>query len=44
MGFLMNPFISSKGKNSISHPAMINNHFGNTPMFGTIEKMLRVEK
>jgi hypothetical protein len=25
-------------------PTMINNHFGNTPIFGTIEKMLRVEK
>src|SRR5918995_2364125 len=25
-------------------PAMINNHFGNTPIFGTIEKQLRVEK
>jgi hypothetical protein len=25
-------------------PAVINNHFGNTPIFGTIEKQLRVEK
>jgi hypothetical protein len=25
-------------------PAMINNHFGNTPIFGTIEKLLSVEK
>ena len=25
-------------------PAMINNHFGNTPIFGTIEKQLSVEK
>jgi hypothetical protein len=25
-------------------PAMINNHFGNTPIFGTIEKLLKVEK
>jgi hypothetical protein len=25
-------------------PAMIDNHFGNTPIFGTIEKLLRVEK
>ena len=25
-------------------PAMINNHFGTTPIFGTIEKQLRVEK
>jgi predicted extracellular nuclease len=25
-------------------PAMINNHFGNTPIFGTIEKLLRAEK
>ena len=25
-------------------PTMINNHFGNTPIFGTIEKQLRVEK
>ena len=25
-------------------PAMINNHFGNTPVFGTIEKLLTVDK
>ena len=25
-------------------PTMINNHFGNTPIFGTIEKLLRAEK
>jgi hypothetical protein len=25
-------------------PAMIDNHFGNTPIFGTIEKLLKVEK
>jgi hypothetical protein len=25
-------------------PAMIDNHFGNTPIFGTIEKLLNVEK
>ena len=25
-------------------PAMTNNHFGNTPIFGTIEKLLKVEK
>ena len=25
-------------------PTMINNHFGNTPIFGTIEKQLRVKK
>jgi hypothetical protein len=25
-------------------PALINNHFGNTPIFGTIDKLLRVEK
>jgi hypothetical protein len=25
-------------------PTMINNHFGNTPIFGTIEKLLSVEK
>jgi hypothetical protein len=25
-------------------PTMINNHFGNTPIFGTIEKLLTVEK
>ena len=25
-------------------PTMIDNHFGNTPIFGTIEKQLRVEK
>jgi hypothetical protein len=25
-------------------PTMVNNHFGNTPLFGTIEKLLRVEK
>jgi hypothetical protein len=25
-------------------PAMINNHFGDTPIFGTIEKLLEVEK
>jgi len=25
-------------------PTMINNHFGNTPIFGTIEKQLSVEK
>src|ERR671914_797149 len=25
-------------------PTMINNHFGNTPIFGTIEKQLRVEE
>jgi hypothetical protein len=25
-------------------PTMINNHFGNTPIFGTIEKLLRIEK
>jgi hypothetical protein len=27
-----------------AEPAMINNHFGNTPIFGTIEKLLTVEK
>jgi hypothetical protein len=27
-----------------AEPAMINNHFGNTPIFGTIEKPLTVEK
>jgi hypothetical protein len=25
-------------------PTMIDNHFGNTPLFGTIEKLLKVEK
>jgi hypothetical protein len=25
-------------------PAMTNNHFGDTPIFGTIEKLLTVEK
>jgi hypothetical protein len=25
-------------------PAKVNNHFGNTPVFGTIEKLVRVEK
>jgi phosphate-selective porin len=25
-------------------PTMVNNHFGNTPIFGTIEKLLKVEK
>jgi hypothetical protein len=25
-------------------PTRVNNHFGNTPIFGTIEKLLRVEK
>src|SRR5215207_1152207 len=25
-------------------PTMVNNHFGNTPIFGTIEKLLSVEK
>jgi hypothetical protein len=25
-------------------PAKVNNHFGNTPIFGTIEKLLKVEK
>jgi hypothetical protein len=25
-------------------PTMIDNHFGNTPVFGTIEKLLKVEK
>jgi hypothetical protein len=25
-------------------PARVNNHFGNTPIFGTIEKLLKVEK
>src|SRR5918999_1657284 len=25
-------------------PTMINNHFGNTPIFGTIDKLLKVEK
>jgi hypothetical protein len=25
-------------------PTMIDNHFGNTPIFGTIEKLLKVEK
>jgi hypothetical protein len=25
-------------------PAKVNNHFGNTPIFGTIEKLIKVEK
>jgi hypothetical protein len=25
-------------------PTKINNHFGNTPIFGTIEKLIKVEK
>ena len=25
-------------------PTMINNHFGDTPIFGTIENLLEVEK
>jgi hypothetical protein len=25
-------------------PTRVNNHFGNTPIFGTIEKLLKVEK
>ena len=39
--------IKSMESNVISiwaDPAMINNHFGNTPIFGTIEKLLTVEK
>jgi hypothetical protein len=39
--------IKSMESNVISiwaDPAMINNHFGNTPIFGTIEKLLKVEK
>lgn len=39
--------IKSMESNAISiwaDPAMINNHFGNTPIFGTIEKLLKVEK
>jgi hypothetical protein len=39
--------IKSMESNAISiwaDPAMINNHFGNTPIFGTIEKLLTVEK
>jgi hypothetical protein len=39
--------IKSMESNAISiwaDPAMINNHFGNTPIFGTIEKRLTVEK
>jgi hypothetical protein len=39
--------MKSMESNAISiwaDPAMINNHFGNTPIFGTIEKLLKVEK
>jgi hypothetical protein len=39
--------IKSMESNVISiwaDPAMINNHFGNTPIFGTIEKLLTLEK
>src|SRR5918999_3837693 len=39
--------IKSMESNAIriwADPAMINNHFGNTPIFGTIEKLLKVEK
>ncbi|MDQ3839090.1 MAG: hypothetical protein M3297_07465 [Thermoproteota archaeon] len=39
--------IKSMESNVISiwaDPAMINNHLGNTPIFGTIEKLLTVEK
>ncbi len=39
--------IKSMESNAISiwaDPAMINNHFGNTPIFGTIEKLLTVDK
>jgi hypothetical protein len=39
--------IKSMESNAISiwaDPATINNHFGNTPIFGTIEKLLKVEK
>jgi len=36
--------MESKAINIWVDPAMINNHFGNTPIFGTIEKLLKVEK
>jgi hypothetical protein len=39
--------IKTMGNNAVSiwaDPTKINNHFGNTPIFGTIVKLLKVEK
>jgi hypothetical protein len=39
--------IKTMDNNAVSiwfDPTKINNHFGNTPIFGTIEKLLKVEK
>jgi hypothetical protein len=39
--------IKSMNNNVLSiwvDPAKVNNHFGNTPIFGTIEKLIKVEK
>jgi hypothetical protein len=39
--------IKTMGNNAVSiwvDPTKINNHFGNTSIFGTIEKLVRVEK
>jgi hypothetical protein len=39
--------IKAMDNNAVSiwvDPTKINNHFGNTPIFGTIEKLLKVEK
>ena len=39
--------IKTMDNNAVSiwvDPTKINNHFGNTPIFGTITKLLKVEK
>jgi hypothetical protein len=39
--------ITTMDNNAVSiwaDPTKINNHFGNTPIFGTIVKLLKVEK
>jgi hypothetical protein len=39
--------IKTMDNNTVSiwvDPTKVNNHFGNTPIFGTIEKLLKVEK
>src|ERR671918_1335573 len=36
--------IDNNGISIWADPTMIDNHFGNTPVFGTIEKLLKVEK
>lgn len=39
--------IKTMDNNAVSvwiDPTKINSHFGNTPIFGTIEKLLKVEK